>query len=48
MPDNPATLTKLLKRSVYDKAITYFKTGAGNGAVDKAVYYVHPGYLGQW
>lgn len=32
----------------YNEAVTYFKTGAGNGAIDKAVYYVHPGNLGQW
>lgn len=36
------------RRDLYDEAITYFKTGAGNGAMNKAVYYIHPGYLGQW
>lgn len=36
------------RRDLYDEALTYFKTGRGNGAMDKAVYYVHPGYLGQW
>jgi concanavalin A-like lectin/glucanase superfamily protein/alginate lyase len=36
------------RRDIYEEAITYFKTGKGNGAIDKAVYYVHPGYLGQW
>ncbi|RYX86397.1 hypothetical protein EON83_01635 [bacterium] len=36
------------RRDIYDEANTYFKTGKGNGAMDKAVYYIHPGYLGQW
>jgi hypothetical protein len=36
------------RRDIYDEAITYFYKGGGNGAMDKAVYYVHPGYLGQW
>jgi hypothetical protein len=35
-------------RAIYDEAVQYFKTGAGNGAIDKAVFYVHPGNLGQW
>jgi hypothetical protein len=35
-------------RAIYDEAVTYFKTGAGNGAIEKAVFYVHPGNLGQW
>jgi hypothetical protein len=35
-------------RAIYDEAVSYFKTGAGNGAIDKAVFYVHPGNLGQW
>ncbi|ATJ88588.1 LamG-like jellyroll fold domain-containing protein [Ralstonia solanacearum] len=33
---------------LFDEAITYFKRGAGNGCIGQAVYYVHPGYLGQW
>jgi hypothetical protein len=33
---------------IYDEAMTYFKTGRGNGAMDKAIYYIHPGHLGQW
>ncbi|MEO7097880.1 MAG: LamG-like jellyroll fold domain-containing protein [Luteolibacter sp.] len=33
---------------LYDQALKYFRYGRGNGAMDKAVYYVHPGYLGQW
>jgi hypothetical protein len=36
------------RRDIYDEGIVYFKTGAGNGAMDKTVYYIHPGYLGQW
>lgn len=35
-------------QSLFDEAVTYFKSGAGNGAIFHAVYYVHPGYLGQW
>ena len=31
-----------------DDAVTYFKQGPGNGSIEKAVYFVHPGYLGQW
>mgnify|MGYP003881377117 FL=1 len=34
--------------SLFNEAITYFKSGAGNGCIEQAVYYVHPGYLGQW
>ncbi|XAQ44792.1 alginate lyase family protein [Ralstonia solanacearum] len=34
--------------SLFDEAIAYFKGGAGNGCIGQAVYYVHPGYLGQW
>ncbi|MDH6167921.1 hypothetical protein M2282_003072 [Variovorax boronicumulans] len=33
---------------IYDEAISYYKAGQGNGAGLQAVYYVHPGYLGQW
>ena len=35
-------------QALFDEAVTYFKSGAGNGAIGKAVYYVHPGHLGQW
>jgi hypothetical protein len=35
-------------RSTYNKAVNYFKFGKGNGAIRNAVYYVHPGNLGQW
>ncbi|BCM90062.1 hypothetical protein IAD21_01913 [Abditibacteriota bacterium] len=36
------------RRDIYDEAVDYFYHGRGNGAMDKAVYYVHPGNLGQW
>lgn len=36
------------RRDLYNEAVAYFKTGMGNGAMDKAVYYIHPGNLGQW
>jgi hypothetical protein len=35
-------------RALYDEAVAYFETGAGNGAIGNAVFYVHPGNLGQW
>lgn len=35
-------------RALFDEAVNYFKNGAGNGAIGKAVYFVHPGNLGQW
>jgi hypothetical protein len=35
-------------QALFDEAVSYFKTGAGNGAIAQAVYYVHPGHLGQW
>lgn len=36
------------RRDLYDEALDYFHHGRGNGAMQKAVYYVHPGNLGQW
>lgn len=36
------------RRDIYDEALNYYKSGAGNGAGLQAVYHVHPGYLGQW
>jgi hypothetical protein len=36
------------RRDIYDEAMDYFKTGGGNGAMDKMVYHVHDGNLGQW
>ncbi|GAA0721683.1 hypothetical protein GCM10009105_32230 [Dokdonella soli] len=34
-------------RALFDEAISYFKTGLGNGAIAQTIYYIHPGYLGQ-
>lgn len=31
-----------------NEAITHFKTGGSNGCIRQAVYYMHPGNLGQW
>lgn len=31
-----------------DEAVTHFKTGGSNGCIRQAVYYMHPGNLGQW
>ncbi|WP_276485504.1 RICIN domain-containing protein [Paraflavitalea pollutisoli] len=36
------------RRDLYNRAIEYFKNGAGNGAITKAVWYLHSGTLGQW
>jgi hypothetical protein len=36
------------RQDLYDEAIAYYKTGAGNGASNQAVRFLHPGYLGQW
>lgn len=35
-------------RAIYDEAVAYFKDGAGNGSIRNAVWYLHPGGLGQW
>jgi hypothetical protein len=32
----------------FNEAITYFKSGAGNGSITKAIPFVHAGGLGQW
>ncbi|XAH24485.1 LamG-like jellyroll fold domain-containing protein [Xylophilus sp. GW821-FHT01B05] len=36
------------RQDIYDEAMSYYKTGQGNGAGLQAVYHVHPGNLGQW
>ena len=36
------------RADIYDEAMSYFQTGGGNGASINAVYYMHPGYMGQW
>ncbi len=36
------------RRDVYNFAVNYYKgSGAGNGMVTNALYFMHPGYLGQ-
>jgi len=35
-------------RDIYNEAISYFKYGAGNGAIANAIYFIHPDGLGQW
>ncbi|MGF6730342.1 hypothetical protein OKW50_002423 [Paraburkholderia youngii] len=35
-------------RTMFDEAVNYYLSGLGNGAIAQAVYYLHPGYLGQW
>ncbi|CAN7507926.1 LamG-like jellyroll fold domain-containing protein [Duganella sp. LjRoot269] len=32
----------------WDEAINYLKGESGNGGIGQAVYFLHPGYLGQW
>lgn len=36
------------REDLYNEAVNYYKTGAGNGASNQAVRFIHPGYLGQW
>jgi hypothetical protein len=36
------------REDIYNEALDYYKYGAGMGAALNAVYYVHPGNLGQW
>ncbi|MEV7425616.1 alginate lyase family protein [Streptomyces sp. NPDC091212] len=35
-------------RAKVDQAVTYFKTGAGNGSIKHVITEIHPGNLGQW
>jgi fibronectin type 3 domain-containing protein len=35
------------RHDLYSAALNYVYTGAGNGAFDKAIYYIHAGNLGQ-
>lgn len=35
-------------QTIIDKAINYFKTGAGNGSILHAIPFLHAGGLGQW
>lgn len=32
----------------FNEAVAYFESGAGNGSISNAVYFLHPGGLGQW
>ena len=32
----------------YNEGVTYFQSGVGAGSIMNAVYYLHPGGLGQW
>ena len=34
--------------AMFDEAVNYYLNGLGNGAIAQAVYYLHPGHLGQW
>ena len=36
------------QRELYEQAVNYFKSGAGNGAIQNAVYFIHTNGLGQW
>lgn len=36
------------RQDLYDEAMTYLHQGGGNGALDKIVYFMHPGHLAQW
>lgn len=36
------------RRDLVDRAVSYFKTGGGNGAIGNAVPFLHPDGLGQW
>lgn len=36
------------RQDIYDEAVDYLFDGGGNGALDKAFYYLHPGNLMQW
>jgi hypothetical protein len=35
-------------QTIFDEGVAYYQSGAGNGSIMHAVYYVHPGNLGQW
>ncbi len=35
-------------RTIYNQAINYYKNGVGNGAANQLIYFMHPGYMGQW
>ncbi len=33
--------------NMYNQAVAYFKEGMGNGNIEQAIYFMHPGYMGQ-
>lgn len=35
-------------QAIYDEGLDYFYDGGGNGSIDRYVYHVHDGNLGQW
>lgn len=35
------------RRDIYEEAVNYYKNGVGNGAARHAIWFMHPGYLGQ-
>jgi regulation of enolase protein 1 (concanavalin A-like superfamily) len=35
-------------RAKFDQGVAYFKDGEGTGSIKNAVYFLHPGNLGQW
>jgi hypothetical protein len=36
------------RRDIFDGGVEYFRHGSGAGAIDHAIYYVHPDGSGQW
>ncbi len=36
------------RRDIFDEGVAYFKNDLGTGSILNAVYFVHPGDLGQW
>ena len=35
------------RKDIYQEAVDYYKNGVGNGAASHALWFMHPGYLGQ-
>jgi len=35
-------------RAIFNEGVEYFKNGRGTGSIKNAVYFIHPGGLGQW
>jgi hypothetical protein len=34
--------------ALFNEGLNYFYNGLGNGRIEQAMYYMHPGYMGQW